>query len=257
MKPLTYAEYIVQLQAACVAKGLPLDHVGTVSCGDYHRRTYPIYRVTIRRPLAGQPAVCWASGLHGDEAAGPWGVLEFLKGRYDPRAGGAECPVYPLVNPFGFDEERRLNAYGLDINRTFGVDDVPAQEARVLLGDMARRKFSLLHTLHEDSSRTGAYVYYSDDSRRWLAERMLTLAMARHAPINSNEYDLGGKVRLYKGLAPYNLGLYPALRSMCPLEDRWLQQGVHHFCTETPRQADLWTRVRCNTDWMRLVWAFA
>jgi hypothetical protein len=134
------------------------------------------------------------------------------------------------------------------------VDDVPAQEARVLLGDMARRKFSLLHTLHEDSSRTGAYVYYSDDSRRWLAERMLTLAMARHAPINSNEYDLGGKVRLYKGLAPYNLGLYPALRSMCPLEDRWLQQGVHHFCTESPMQCDSWVRAQLNADWMEAAW---
>ena len=70
MKPLTYREYLERLQDVCVAKGLPIDYVGTVSTGDYFRTTYPLYRVMIRRPSDHQAPVCYVSGVHGDEPAG-------------------------------------------------------------------------------------------------------------------------------------------------------------------------------------------
>lgn len=256
-RPATYKQYVERLQAVCVKKGLPLDPVGTVWSGPYHRTSYPLYRVMVRRPSGHQAPVCWASGLHGDEPAGPLGVLGFLEDVYPPESRGALCPVYPLVNPHGFDHQCRGNGTAEDVNRTFGPPAEWSPESAALLGDMKAVRFDLLHTLHEDDSRTGAYCYYSDDARRWLAERLIDQATVWKIPVNSSPADVHGEVKFRRGLAPYNFHLYPAPQTRVPLEDHWLMKGVHHFCTETPRQADLWTRVRCNTDWMRLVWAFA
>jgi hypothetical protein len=254
--PTTYTEYVARLQAACMAKNLPIDYVGTVWAGPYHRTTYPIYRVMIRRPSSNQGSVTWVAGLHGNEKGGPLGVLDFLENTYPAESRGAVCAVYPLCNPWGFDHENRGNGTGQDINRTFGVSDESSEESKVLLADMLRQPFGFLHTMHEDPTSTGFFVYNSDSSKRWLAERMVACATQHNIPISSSGTAFGGVVRIDGGIAPYNYTIYPPPVGGTPLEDYWLAKGTQHFCTETPMQADLWTRAKCNSDLMRLCWAF-
>lgn len=285
MRPLKYADYVARLRAVCACKGLPLTVIGGVDAGEYHRTTYPLYRVTVRRPLEYQYPVAFVAGVHGDEPAGPLGVLEFLEKAYpaagDLAARGPWCPVYPLVNPWGFDHGRRVNAYGRDINRTFGVGDAPSQEAAALLGDLTgwlagaatfrdaggaaeaeakvaggrrQRPLDFLHTLHEDDSRTGFFTYFSDPAKRWLAERFLDAARAMYVPVDGWGKD-AADVTIAGGLAPYTRAAHPTPPQNCPLEDRLLGQGLHHFCTETPRQADLSTRTRLAAEVMRLSWS--
>lgn len=256
-RPNTYAEYVQRLQSACVAAGVPMDYVGTVWSGPYHRTSYALYRLMLRRPSGNQPPVCFVSGLHGDEPGGPLGVLDFVENHYPGNSRGALCPVYPLVNPWGFDHQKRVNGVGQDVNRTFGEADEKSDESRILLADMGNFPFSFLHTLHEDGTRTGFYAYYTDSSKLWLAERLVECASGHSLPINSTAVDYGGKVRLNRGLAPYNYTLYPPPVTGVTLEDYWLGKGVQHFVTETPSQADRWVRAKCNAALMKLVWTFA
>lgn len=233
---------------------MPLDYLGTVEAGFGYGDSYPIYRVTIRRQRGDMAPVCFVAGLHGDERAGPLGVLEFLESIYPADASGTPCPVYPLVNPWGFENERRENGQGVDINRTFGELDQPTQEAAILNRDLDKIPFSFLHTLHEDNSRSGFYVYYTDDKRRWLAEECVRCAQGHFLPINSHHVAYDGIVKMYGGLVPYNFGLYPPPSMGCPLEDRWLKKGIHSITTETPIQAGLHNRVLCVARCMAITW---
>lgn len=256
--PQGYKEYVERLQSVCLAKNLPLDYIGTAWSGPYHRTSHPLYRVTIRRPAAHQSPFAAVATLHGDERGAALGVLEFLENHYDPNSRGAVCPVYPVANPWGFDNERRGNGWGLDINRTFGENDTPAEEAKLLLADLARFSVPLVHTMHEDGTRTGFYVYYSDSGRRWLAERMVECATRdHHLPRTETGTDYGGVVRIERGLAVYNRSLYPVPPGGTPLEDRYLDRNVPHFCVETPMQADLTTRLRCQAEILKMVWSLS
>ena len=257
VKPATYAEYVERLQAVCLSKSLPLDYVGTVWSGEYHRTSYPLYRVLVRRPSPNQPPVAVVAGIHGNESGGPLGVLDFLENHYPAESRGAVCPVYPLVNPWGFDHQKRENGHGLDVNRTFGPTDVQAEEAKVLLADISKFAVPFLYTMHEDPTNRGYYVYYSDSAKRWLAERMVECAKAHNLPISTSGTEYGGRVRIDRGLAPYNRGLYPAPTDGLPLEDLFLERNANHICIETPMQADLWTRTRCQSACLKLIWAFA
>ncbi len=254
--PQTYKQYVERLQAVCLTKNLPLDYVGTVWSGPYHRTSHPIYRVTIRRPSPNQSPLGVVATLHGDERAAALGVLDFLENVYPAESRGAVCPLYPVANPWGFDKQRRENGWGLDVNRTFGPGEPSSEEAKVIAADLAKFPISFLHTMHEDGTRTGFYAYYTDSGRRWLADRLVECATAHKLPINSSGTDYGGVVRIERGLAPYNRGLYPTPAGGTPLEDLYLDRNVPHFCTETPMQADIWSRIKCNSELLKLVWTF-
>lgn len=256
--PQTVKEYVERLQAVCLAKNLPLDYIGTVWSGPYHRQSYPLYRVTIRRPAAHQSPIAVVSGLHGDERGAPLGVLDFLENRYTPDARGAVCPVYPIVNPWGFDRQRRPNGNNIDINRTFGPADVPADEAKLLLTDLARFTVPFLYSMHEDGTNRGFYLYNTDSGRRWLAERMIECATRDHKlPRVENGTDYGGQARIDRGLISYTRDLYPSPAGGTPIEDLYLDRNVPHICIETPMQADLTTRLRCHSELLWMAWSLA
>lgn len=101
-------------------------------------------------------AVAIAAGVHGDEPAGPWALLELIEaceldGRFAYR-------IWPCTNPTGFDGRTRASADGLDVNRTFdGKGTSP--EARAVLEANGGRKFALSLDLHEDCDAAGFYCY--------------------------------------------------------------------------------------------------
>ncbi len=50
----------------------------------------------------GTPRLLVASGFHGEEPAGPWGVLEFLDSAPQGLLSRVQLLVLPLVNVTGF-----------------------------------------------------------------------------------------------------------------------------------------------------------
>ncbi len=115
------------------------------------------------------PSIAIAAGVHGDEPAGPWALLELVEsGGLDP---AFSYRLWPCTNPTGFDARTRESADGLDLNRTFGRGG-QSPEAKAILTANRDRKFELSIDLHEDADATGFYCYEyggGDDGRRVVA----------------------------------------------------------------------------------------
>jgi predicted deacylase len=102
------------------------------------------------------PAIALAAGVHGDEPAGPWALLELVEAgvlseRFSYR-------IWPCTNPSGFEAGTRASADGVDVNRTFGRGG-QSPEARAILTANRNRKFALSVDLHEDCDAVGFYCY--------------------------------------------------------------------------------------------------
>lgn len=103
-----------------------------------------------------QTAISIAAGVHGDEPAGPWALLELAESRLlDPSYA---YRLWPCTNPTGFDAGTRESADGVDVNRTFGRGG-SSPEARAIVTANRDRKFALSIDLHEDCDATGFYCY--------------------------------------------------------------------------------------------------
>ena len=102
------------------------------------------------------PAIAIAAGIHGDEPAGPWALLDLVEsGGLDP---AFSYRVWPCTNPTGYDAGTRAAADGSDLNRTFDRGG-RSPEARAILTANRDRKFVLSLDLHEDCDARGFYCY--------------------------------------------------------------------------------------------------
>jgi murein peptide amidase A len=122
-----------------------------ISCGDSGR--------TLLCAQTGDPSgptVAIAAGVHGDEPAGVWALLELAETHaLDPRCS---YRLWPCTNPSGYEAGTRANAEGLDVNRTFaGTGGSP--EARAVLAANTGVTFALSLDLHEDRDAVGFYCY--------------------------------------------------------------------------------------------------
>jgi murein peptide amidase A len=102
------------------------------------------------------PAIALAAGVHGDEPAGAWALLEFVES--DELDARFAYRIWPCMNPSGFAAGSRESVDGVDVNRTFGRGG-QSPEARAILVANRDRKFVLSIDLHEDCDAAGFYCY--------------------------------------------------------------------------------------------------
>lgn len=105
---------------------------------------------------ASAPLVALAAGVHGDEPAAPWALLQLFE--ENGLTGGYAYRIWPCTNPSGFANGTRANAEGQDVNRTFGRGG-QSPEARAILTANRDRKYALSIDLHEDCDANGFYCY--------------------------------------------------------------------------------------------------
>jgi protein MpaA len=135
------------------------------------------------------PAIAIAAGVHGDEPAGPWTLLELIEtGALDP----SFCyRIWPCVNASGFIAGTRENADGVDVNRTFdGVGG--SREASAVLATNRGLKFALSLDLHEDYDAVGFYCYEYGGGE--IGRRVVAALEVTGFPIDPLEatFDLAG-----------------------------------------------------------------
>lgn len=127
----------------------------------------------LHRPAAQAhaPRLLLASGFHGEESAGPWGLLAFLQA-WGPQADRAHLTVLPLVNATGFALGQRFNTLGQNPNRGYLPIDAaykPPVEGERLLAHRARLvaagRDGVL-ACHEDVKTPCTYVYAFERSAR-------------------------------------------------------------------------------------------
>lgn len=136
-----------------------------------------------------RPQVAIAAGVHGDEPAGPWALLDLVEnGALPPRFA---YRIWPCTNPTGFDAATRANADGIDVNRTFGGTGT-SPEARTILATNAGCDFVLSIDLHEDCDAAGFYCYEYGGGR--IGRRVLGVLETACYPIDPLEltFELAG-----------------------------------------------------------------
>lgn len=129
------------------------------------------------------------AGIHGDEPAGGWALLDFAEALLaQPELGeGFEFNFYPCINPTGLVRGTRFNAAGLDLNREFWSGSAQP-EVRLLERELTLQAFDGIIALHADDTSHGLYGYARG---RLLAEELLRPALAAASavlPANHNEF---------------------------------------------------------------------
>ncbi|MHB8151610.1 MAG: M14 family metallopeptidase [Bacillati bacterium] len=134
------------------------------------------------------PAVALSAGIHGDEPAGIWTLLDLVEqGELDTRFS---YRLWPCTNPTGLVSGTRASAEGVDLNRTFGRGGT-SPEARAILTANRDRKFLASLDLHEDRDAAGFYAY--EYGTGTLAKAIIEALDRCALPVQAleREYDLG------------------------------------------------------------------
>lgn len=143
-----------------------------------------------RSGRAAQVRLLIATGFHGEEPAGPWGLLDFLRSLPQTLLERLDLSLLPLVNVSGFSRGLRLNARGENPNRGYGPHrggDRPSIEGELLLAHgaelLAAARDGLL-CAHEDHGPDATYVYsFEPTAEPGAFSRSLIATAARYFPV--------------------------------------------------------------------------
>ncbi len=130
------------------------------------------------------------AGIHGHESAGVDAAARFAEDiiRRPSRYSDIQIDIIPVLNPWGWEYNRRHNADGLDINRDFATDrTIEASLFRSFVGQMDT--YDLFIDLHE-SHKSGYFLYdYSSppDRNVWDTYRSLIALSAKGLENNYRE----------------------------------------------------------------------
>lgn len=124
----------------------------------------PVYRIGI------------FAGIHGDEQSGVIAAIQLLRHlEQNPLAGRFhELFIYPVCNPWGFDNNAREGTSGKDLNRLFWQEEA---EVRLLEQELRAKNFDGIIALHTDDTSEGIYGYVNGSTlTRHLLEPSLRVA---------------------------------------------------------------------------------
>ena len=118
------------------------------------------------------------AGIHGDEQSGVIASMQLLHHlEWEPHLGEFyELYIYPICNPWGFEQGRREGRSGRDLNRCFWADQEEA-EVRLLEQELRAKQFDGIIALHTDDTSDGVYGYVNGSTlTRHLLEPALQAA---------------------------------------------------------------------------------
>jgi hypothetical protein len=138
-----------------------MESLGTVGGRD-------IFLLTPAEPLPGKADILTAGGFHGEEAAGPWGIVEFLETADAETLKSVNHSFLPLVNPTGFERAQRFNLHGENPNRGYVAEFLDSEEEKDAAwtnrGPSAEGKILLKHGARlEALARDGFVSQHEDD----------------------------------------------------------------------------------------------
>tara|TARA_Y100000034_G_scaffold38278_1_gene46986 strand:- start:6848 stop:7615 length:768 start_codon:yes stop_codon:yes gene_type:complete len=116
--------------------------------GDWERigwvNDYPLF---FQKEGTGEKHVLITGGVHGDEPAGMYAALEFVPTQEE--AENFTFHIYPCMNPWGWEHNKRENAEGVDLNRGFKAQ-IEGEECK-LFAQHVNRQFLFTIDFHEGS----------------------------------------------------------------------------------------------------------
>ena len=223
---------------------------------------HPIYAVVTRNYRQDLPRIILSAGIHGEEPAGVYTLLEFLNRGIANYLKHFSFLILPCLNPYGFTRGVRFSREVSDLNRSF--DDAPGPPEVAAVKAILRRfpgPYRLAFDFHEtdtympkgehrsvETIPAGAYMYETTrNGQPRLGPEILK-------GIRSSGYPISQRDSIY-GAACHN-GLiytpapgspkYPAVPEFSGSLDWYLFENGHtdHFlATETPTAWPLRRRV--------------
>jgi predicted deacylase len=236
------AAFHLQLDALAAAGGWVVEELGPVLA----QRLPLLHRAS---PNASAPKLLIASGFHGEEAAGPWGLLAFMTTLEPKLAERVHLTLLPLVNATGFALGQRFNALGQNPNRGYLPIDAafkPPVEGERLLAQRARLVAAArdgVLSCHEDVKTPHTYVYaFEPRSAPGAFSQALVRTAAEHFSLHPDG-DVDGAPIADGVVFNHHDGSF----------ESWLaHEGVAvAACIETPGQEDFSRRVAAQATLMR------
>ncbi|MEI6534379.1 MAG: M14 family metallocarboxypeptidase [Verrucomicrobiaceae bacterium] len=189
-----------------------------------------------------------SAGVHGDEAAPPWGLLEWAE-ENTSLFRSHRFLIFPCFNPHGLMHNTRVDQRGVDINRTFHDEREPLIAAwkKILDG----RTISVAMCLHEDYDAQGCYIYELTSRKENVGARILRecsgiIPTDRRSSIDGRRMKNGHFVRrvapempgVPEAIALHNIGAPVSLTFESPSEfslmdrvavqKKFIQSALHH-----------------------------
>jgi hypothetical protein len=234
-----YNDFNDKLVSVCGRRDFTLFTIGRIDSLD-------VYGVVIN-PKASK-TICYTAGIHGNEIAGPFAVLNFLDEVIVPR--NTKVLAIPLLNPHGFVQGTRL-AGRVNLNRQFNKSDPPKREAGFLQKVMEQHSVQFLHSIHEDCGADGFYLYYQSQKIKQKCKKILEVAK-EHIKIDTRSVIYGDKVES-PGLIFVDEKSAKIAKNAKSFEGWMFERGTDYICTEGPMNISAKKRVRCIATVMRFV----
>lgn len=214
--------YINNLTEVCKEFEYGIEEIGSVSI-------HPIHKVVINPK--GKYTLCFISGLHGNEKAGPYGILEFLKNniRIHP---DKRVIMLPLVNPHGFIRNL-LEGQDWDINKHFRDDELK-EECKIVWDAIKNENIQFLHTLHEEPHLKEFYLYYTHHKR--LAEDLKTIAEKQFKIYKPSD-------KIHEGFISLPHEIHGSIE-----EKLFVEHEVPYIATKTPGRCAMDKRIKYNKE---------
>ena len=125
---------------------------------------FDFYFCAPARPDPQKKNLLIAGGIHGEEPAGSWGIVAFLETATAEEISAANISFLPLVNPTGFNVNRRHNDWDEDPNQGYDGSGKPPlpREGALMIQHLDALKAASTHgllSLHEDTDMKEGYLW--------------------------------------------------------------------------------------------------
>ncbi len=230
-------QFYSRLKLACKEASLPINVVGQVD-------RYRFLKIVINPEAS--PTLLITAGIHGDEPAGPFAIINWIENQVFP--SDLRIIVIPLINPTGFNNNSRNNDSDRDLNRGFNKRTDPPIELELLEKSLNGESISLLLSLHEDRGHGGIYLYHAEVDEKYCEKILNTLS--KIIPIVNNK-------TVYGDVCDNGL-IYIGLKNKDPkhansFENTIQALGVAQITFETPALSDFNLRVKTHVKMIDMV----
>lgn len=242
-----------------------LEELGKVAYGSHTYPLFMLHRSQLSRSRRKGPTVMLSAGVHGDEPAGVYALLDFLNGGMREYGDRCNFVVFPCVNPSGFEADTREAMTGKNLNRLFGTGSDQEEVCSIerWLAETSSQ-FRLAIGLHEtppyddDESSEGednpraCYLYETMPDVRRRIGRALIDALPEGAEVC--QWPTIYEDTNDRGVISYPEGCHnPVFLRSTTLEDYLCACGAaeHSLVTETPTVWSLEKRVAVQRLWLR------
>ncbi len=200
-----------------------------------------------------EPRLYLSAGVHGDEAAGCWALLEWVEAGMEG-LGDWPVAVVPCFNPWGLRENRRLTAEGTDLNRQFhrGTQHPLVKAWHAWIGAW---ELEVAVCLHEDYDGRGIYLYELAEpgwtmGAGWLERCEGLIPREPDGEIDGRPMDAPGLIQKEGAVDD----LVAEMANELPEAVYLRESGVKLSLTfETPSEYSLYARVSCQMAFLDAV----